>query len=208
MLTLLAILVDGLVYSSWLFIVAVGLSLIFGVMKILNVAHGGLYAFGAYGAATLIGAYFNAGWPPLGGFAMIFLAALGMGLLLGLILERGLLRFMYGRDEVIIVLVTYAAFLISEDVILLVWGPSPYFAFQPYSLLGTTDVGILSFANYDLMLIGLSLVGQQPDLPAGLLGVHSASAARARAERSGPGSAAGPLASSRRPARPRGSTRG
>lgn len=158
MLTLLAILVDGLVYSSWLFIVAVGLSLIFGVMKILNVAHGGLYAFGAYGAATLIGAYFNAGWPPLGGFAMIFLAALGMGLLLGLILERGLLRFMYGRDEVIIVLVTYAAFLISEDVILLVWGPSPYFAFQPYSLLGTTDVGILSFANYDLMLIGLSLV--------------------------------------------------
>jgi branched-chain amino acid transport system permease protein len=47
MLTAFAILVDGLVYASWLFIVAIGLSLIFGVMKILNVAHGAFYAFGA-----------------------------------------------------------------------------------------------------------------------------------------------------------------
>ena len=157
MLTLLAILVDGMVYASWLFIVAVGLSLIFGVMKILNVAHGALYAFGAYGSATLIGAYFDRGLPPLGGFAMILLAAIGTGIVVGLVLERGLLRFMYGRDEVIIVLVTYAAFLISEDLILLIWGPNPYFAFQPYSLLGTTAAGILSFANYDLSLIALSV---------------------------------------------------
>jgi len=51
MLTALTILVDGLVYSSWLFIVAVGLTLIFGVMKVLNVAHGGFYSIGAYTAA-------------------------------------------------------------------------------------------------------------------------------------------------------------
>ena len=158
MLTLVAILVDGLVYSSWLFVVAVGLTLIFGVMKILNVAHGSLYAFGAYLAATLIGLYFDAGWSPLGSFVLPLVAALIVGAVLGIVLERGLLRFMYGRDEVIIVLVTYAAFLVLEDVILLVWGTDPYFAFQPYALLGTTDIGVLSFANYDLSLILLSVV--------------------------------------------------
>lgn len=158
MLTLVAILVDGLIYSSWLFLVAVGLTLIFGVMKILNVAHGSLYAFGAYAAATLIGVYFNAGWAPLGSFGMLLLAAIVVGVVLGLVMERGLLRFMYGRDDVIIVLVTYAVFLILEDVILLVWGTSPHFAFQPYSLLGNTEVGVLAFSNYDLALIGLSVV--------------------------------------------------
>ena len=59
MMTVVAILVDGLVYAAWLFIVAIGLTLIFGVMRVLNVAHGGLYAFGAYSAATAIGALFR-----------------------------------------------------------------------------------------------------------------------------------------------------
>ena len=122
MLTAFAILVDGLVYASWLFIVAIGLSLIFGVMKILNVAHGAFYAFGAYGAATLVGLYFEAELPVAGGFAAMLLAAVLIGLILGSILERGLLRWVYGRDEVIVVLVTYAVFLILEDVLRLIWG--------------------------------------------------------------------------------------
>ena len=50
-----AVLVDGILYASWLFIIAVGLTLIYGVMKILNVAHGSLYALGAYAASTLAG---------------------------------------------------------------------------------------------------------------------------------------------------------
>jgi len=158
MLTLLAILVDGFVYSSWLFIVAIGLTLIFGVMQILNVTHGSLYALGAYAAASLIGVYFRADYWPMGSFLVLLGAALLVGLVVGLILERGLLRFMYGRDEVIIVLVTYATFLILEDVILLAWGTDPYFAFEPYSLLGTTEMGALIFSNYDLALVGLAVV--------------------------------------------------
>ena len=63
MLTAFAILTDGLVYAAYLFLVAVGLTLIFGVMKILNVAHGSFYTFGAYGAATAVGIYFEAGLP-------------------------------------------------------------------------------------------------------------------------------------------------
>ncbi|MFO1350330.1 MAG: branched-chain amino acid ABC transporter permease [Gammaproteobacteria bacterium] len=158
MLTALAILVDGLVYASWLFIVALGLTLIFGVMKVLNVAHGGFYAFGAYAAASTIGVYYEKGYPPLGGYALLLGAAIVVGLVLGLLLERGLLRFMYGRDEVLMALVTFAVFLIMEDVILLAWGGDPYFAYQPYGLLGNTRLGGLNFSNYDIALIGLALL--------------------------------------------------
>ncbi|HEX7928362.1 MAG TPA: branched-chain amino acid ABC transporter permease, partial [bacterium] len=141
MLTLVAILVDGLVYSSWLFIVAVGLSLTFGVMKILNVAHGSLYAYGAYAAATLIGAYFDRGFVALGSYGIMLVSAIVVGAVMGFLLERGLLRLMYGRDEVIIALVTYAVFLVLEDFLIFVWGTSPYFAFQPYQLLGNLSMG-------------------------------------------------------------------
>jgi branched-chain amino acid transport system permease protein len=151
-----AILMDGLVYAAWLFIVAVGLSLIFGVMKILNVAHGSFYAFGAYGAATLVGLYFDAGLPVVGGFAAMLLAAVLIGILLGAILERGLLRWVYGRDEVIVVLVTYAVFLILEDVLRLIWGADSHFAYQPYVALGNVVAGDMIISNYDLALIGLA----------------------------------------------------
>jgi len=155
-LTAFAILVDGLVYASWLFIVAIGLSLIFGVMKILNVAHGAFYAFGAYGAATLVGLYFQADLPVAGAFAALLVAAVLIGLVLGSILERGLLRWVYGRDEVIVVLVTYAVFLILEDVLRLIWGSDSYFAYQPYVALGNVVVGDMIISNYDLGLIALA----------------------------------------------------
>ncbi|HEX6143708.1 MAG TPA: branched-chain amino acid ABC transporter permease [Geminicoccaceae bacterium] len=158
MLIAFAILMDGLVFSSWLFIVAVGLSLIFGVMKILNVAHGSFYAFGAYGAATLVGVYFNAGLPVAGAFAAMLLAAVAIGLVLGFVLERAILRTVYGRDEVIIVLVTYATFLILEDVLLLIWGADSYFAYQPYVAMGNVRVGRMVISNYDLMLIVLAVL--------------------------------------------------
>ncbi len=152
-LTAVIILVDGLVYSSWLFIVAVGLTLIFGVMKVLNVAHGGFYSMGAYAAAWSVGIYFQAGLAPAGGFLLLFGAALAVGVILGLALERGLLRFVYGRDGVIIVLVTYAAFLILENLVLEIWGVDIYLANDPSALLGTTDVMELPFNNYELLLV-------------------------------------------------------
>ena len=157
MLTAAAILIDGLVYASWLFVVAVGLTLIFGVMKILNVAHGSLYAFGAYTTATFVGVYYRSGLPPLGGFAMLVLAALVAGIALGLIIERGLLRFIYQRDELVIVLVTYALFLILEDTIKLIWGVDPLYAAEPYGLLGVSEISDLVLSNYDLAQIGLAL---------------------------------------------------
>ena len=96
-----AILTDGLVYAAWLFIVAIGLTLIFGVMKILNVAHGAFYAFGAYAAATAIGLYFDRGWPVAGGFLLMVTAAMAIGLRDGLHPGAGFLRLVYGKDEVV-----------------------------------------------------------------------------------------------------------
>jgi len=158
MLTFVAIIVDGLVYASWLFLVAVGLTLILGVMRVLNVAHGGFYSFGAYAAAWGIGIYFERGFPDAGSFFVLAGAAIAVGLTLGVLIERGLLRWMYDRDEVVIALITYAVFLILEDAVLLVWGVNPYFAYQPSTLLGNTDIAALPFPNYDLALIALALV--------------------------------------------------
>src|SRR5207244_13047795 len=98
-----------------LLIVAVGMTLWYGGIRWPNVAHGSLYALGTYTAATMVGAWFQRGYAPLGSLALLLAAALVVGLVMGLILELGLLRFLHGRDEVVVVLATYATFLILED---------------------------------------------------------------------------------------------
>ena len=155
-MTGVAIVVDGLIYASWLFIVASGLTLIFGVMRVLNFAHGALYAFGAYSAATAIGLYFDRGWPLAGGFLLMIVAALAIGLVLGFILERVLLQRFRDKDEIITALVTYAAFLILEDVLRMVWGSQGLLVPQPYRAGGMVTIGGLPVGVYDLMLVALA----------------------------------------------------
>jgi branched-chain amino acid transport system permease protein len=157
-LTAFAILTDGLVYAAYLFLVAVGLTLIFGVMKILNVTHGSFYAFGAYGAATAVGIYVNGNLPDAIGFLLMIVIATAIGLVLGLILERGILRFVYGKDEVVIVLVTYAVFLMLEDGIALIWGRESYAAWQPMVAAGSIEIGDLVLSNYDIALVAIAAV--------------------------------------------------
>jgi branched-chain amino acid transport system permease protein len=155
---LFAILVDGTIYFSWLFIVSIGLTLIYGVMKILNIAHGSFYALGAYTAASAVGAYFAGNYPAAGSFLLLIAAGVVVGTVVGFLVERGLLRPMYGRDEIVLVLVTYAAFLVFEDLIKLIWGVDPYFAYQPYALLGRISIGGIGFAVYDLGLLALAIL--------------------------------------------------
>lgn len=154
------ILVDGLIYAGWLFIVSVGLTLVFGVLNILNIAHGSLYAIGAYAAASMVGAYFAWGGDafPYGSYVAMILAALLVALVLGPLLERGLLRYFYGRDEVLNVLVTYAVFLILEDVMKLIWGVNPYFVYEPYTLLGDVEIGPLFYVGYDFAVIAAAII--------------------------------------------------
>jgi branched-chain amino acid transport system permease protein len=151
--SVLAVVVDGVIYASWLFMTAAGLTIIYGVMRILNMAHGSLYALGAYVAATSVGAYLRGGHPPMGSYAVLLLAALAVGLVMGPLVERGLLRFMYGRDEIVLILVTYALFLVLEDVIKLVWGVESYFVYEPYGLLGNFELGPLTYPVYSAAIV-------------------------------------------------------
>ena len=103
----LTIILDGLNYASFLFIVSVGLTIVFGVLKILNVAHGAFYAWGAYAAAYAITQAGELGYPDWIGFLLIFAASIIVGLVLGSIIERLILRKMYAQDEVLIALATF-----------------------------------------------------------------------------------------------------
>lgn len=153
---LFTILLDGLVYASYLFIVAAGLTITFGVMKILNVAHGGFYAWGAYTAAYFIGSASEMGLPDWFGFLIIALAALAVGIALGLVIERVILRRMYGHEEILVVLATFGVFLILEDLILLIFGVNPYFAYQPMVALGNVELGGIFRDVYSLTLFAVA----------------------------------------------------
>ncbi len=156
--TALTILIDGLTYASWLFIVALGLTLVFGVLKILNIAHGSFYALGAYAAASFVGWFAAIGLAPAWSIVAMLLAAVAVAALVAPLTERGLLRFFYGRDEVLLVLVTYALFLILEDVTKLVWGANPYYVSAPYSLFGNVEVGTQVYVGYDFILVALAVI--------------------------------------------------
>ena len=155
---LLSVAVDGVIYSAWLFTAALGLTLIYGVMKIVNVTHGSFYALGAYAAASLTGAWLAEGYPPELSYLVLLVGAVLVTLVVAPLIERGILKFMYARDEVVILLITYAPFLILEDVIKLVWGVNPYFVAEPYALLGSFEVGGLAYPTYNLILVALALV--------------------------------------------------
>jgi len=155
---ILPVIADGIIYSAWLFIAALGLTLIYGVMKIVNVTHGSFYALGAYAGASLTGAWLARGYPPMLSYAVLLVAAALVTLVFAPIIERGILRFMYARDEVVILLITYALFLILEDTIKLIWGVNPYFVAEPYALLGSFDIGGLPYPTYNLIMLGLALV--------------------------------------------------
>jgi len=154
---ILTVIVDGIIYSSWLFVAAIGLTLIYGVMKIVNLTHGSFYALGAYAAASFTGAWIARGYPPMLSYAVLLGSAVIVTLVFAPLIERGILRFMYAKDEVVILLITYALFLILEDVIKLIWGVDPYFIAEPYALLGSFDVGEMTYPTYNLILVGIAI---------------------------------------------------
>lgn len=150
-------LLDGLVYGSLLFLVAVGLTMVFGVLRILNIAHGSFYALGAYLAVVLgLFAAHTLGNPWLS-YPSLLLAALLVGGALGPLVERFVLRWAYARPEVLQLLITFSLFLILEDVQKLVFGVQPYFLDAPFQLLGSVELGGVPYARYQLALILVAL---------------------------------------------------
>jgi branched-chain amino acid transport system permease protein len=150
---LLLAVADGLSYAGLLFLVALGLTLIFGVMGIVNVAHGSLYAFGGYTAATFVTWLTgrSASTPLL--LASLLVAAVLVGIALGAILEAALLRRVQDRDPVMQLLVTFAAFMVFEDMQRLIWGAQPYSAGEVVTRLGTLDLFGVTYTRYQVLLI-------------------------------------------------------
>lgn len=157
MQTALTIVMDGLIDASWIFIVAVGLTLALGVLHILNLAHGNFYAIGAYLAATAVGWYYSGPRPAMLGLLIMLGAALVVAVAMGPLLEFLLFRRLYRSEESVVLLVTYALSLILEDATKLIWGANPYFAYEPYSLFGNVTIGGLSYVGYDVVLIALAV---------------------------------------------------
>lgn len=146
-------LMDGISNAAALFLVALGLTLIFGVMRILNVAHGSLYAWGGYFAATLGMGISHFGLSPMLALPALFVAAIAVGVLLGTVMEFGLLRRILDKDPILQLLVTFAAFMILEDVQRLIWGVQPIFVSDVVNQLGTLEVAGVVYTRYQLLVL-------------------------------------------------------
>jgi branched-chain amino acid transport system permease protein len=150
-----AVFLDGLIFAAWLFLVSAGLTFVYGVLRVLNVAHGSFYSLGAYLAATLVGAIVGRGLSVLLTYPALLAAALVVGLAVGPLMERVLLRRIQGRDEVTGLLLTFAVLLIFEDVTKLIWGVTPWSADAAYGALGQVRLGTVTYAVYPLALVGV-----------------------------------------------------
>jgi branched-chain amino acid transport system permease protein len=146
---------DGIAYGALVFLVAVGMTLVFGVMRILNVAHGSFYALGAYAAASLGIAMAGMGLSPWLAFPMFIVAAAVVGITVGGLMERFLLQRIYGYEETLQLLVTFAVFMMLENVQRLVWGVQPYFYSDPLRQLGNVNVAGITYTAYQTLFLPL-----------------------------------------------------
>jgi branched-chain amino acid transport system permease protein len=150
------VLMSGLFHAAILFLVAAGLQVVFGVQKIFNLACGSFYALGAYVGVTAVGLFVDAGGPPL----LFLLPLVAGGLLVGLVgivVERGLLRFIYDRDETFQLLLTFAIVLMLEDVIRMLWGTAPTSTAGLYLVYGRVGLLGATIPTYNLIVIAASV---------------------------------------------------
>jgi len=138
-------LLNGLQAGTMLFLMAAGLTLVFGVMGLINLAHGSLYMVGAFAAATAAAA--------TGNFFLALVAALAAAALAGALVEMLVLRRLYRRDHLDQVLATFALILIFSEGTRLIFGSFPLYLDVPKALSGTVHLGTLSYPLYRLFII-------------------------------------------------------
>ncbi len=147
---------NSLFYASELFLISAGINLIFGVMRIINLAHGSLFGFGAYMAAWALFA-FSKGLPaPL--IYLIPLAGAAVVGLIGFVVEPTLIRPMYKRAEEYQLLITFGILLILEDAMVLIWGPFPLRVTEAFSQLGSSNILGYLYPNYYILVIGVGFI--------------------------------------------------
>jgi branched-chain amino acid transport system permease protein len=123
---------NGLQLGVMLFLMAAGLTLVFGIMDMINLAHGSLYMVGAYLTATLA--------PLLDSFVLAVLVALPLAALVGMAVEVVALRTLYRREHLDQVLATFGLILFFNELVRIVWGPQPIFLQPPPWLAGTVEI--------------------------------------------------------------------
>jgi branched-chain amino acid transport system permease protein len=154
---LVNVLMSGVFHAAILFLVAAGLQVVFGVQRIFNLACGSFYALGAYVGVAAVQAFVGGGGPP----ALFILPLIAAGLLVGLVgivVERGLLHFIYDRDETFQLLLTFAVVLMLEDLIRLIWGTAPTSTSGLYLVYGQVRILGAIVPTYNLIVIAASLV--------------------------------------------------
>jgi branched-chain amino acid transport system permease protein len=143
---------SGLSVGMFLFLLSVGMSLIFGVTRIVNLAHGSFYMVGAYLMAALIEVLPDS---PVSFWIALVLAPIGVAVLGGVI-EITLLRRVYRRDPMMQLILTFALILIIGTLVLLVWGPDNKSVARPEALAGSVRILGQPFPSYYLLVLGLS----------------------------------------------------
>jgi branched-chain amino acid transport system permease protein len=143
-------LLNGMSFGMLLFLLAAGLSLIFGLMRILNLAHGSYYLLGAYVALSVVEA--------TGSLLLATLAGVAVVVALGVVMERAFLRRLPRHEELPQALLTFGFLLIVGDVSLWIWGGTPQSLPKPELLAASVRVGPLVFPSYRLFLIVVGLV--------------------------------------------------
>ncbi len=138
---------NGLQFGLMLFLLAAGLTLVFGIMDMINLAHGSLYMVGAYLAAAATQAS--------GSFVLGIGAAMLGTAILGLLLEMTLLRRLYARDHLAQVLATFALILIANESVRLIWGAQPVMLNAPDELSGPYEIAGFSYPAYRLLIIAV-----------------------------------------------------
>jgi branched-subunit amino acid ABC-type transport system permease component len=140
---------NGLTYAMFYFLIASGLSLIFGVLGILNFAHGSLYMLGAYLTHQFVSLFVNSP----GQFWWAVLSASLAVALIGGIIERFLLRHLYIREELNQLLFTYALVLIISDFAKIIWGTEQFSVSRPAMLKGAVVILGQYFPKYNIFII-------------------------------------------------------
>ena len=142
---------NGLQFGVMLFLMAAGLTLIFGVMGLINLAHGSLYMIGAFAAAAVAGA--------TGSFLLALIAAMAAAAMAGVLIEVAVIRRLYATDHLDQVLATFALILIASEGTRWVFGSFPLFLDIPDALSGPVTLpGGIEYPLYRLVLIGVGLV--------------------------------------------------
>jgi branched-chain amino acid transport system permease protein len=147
---LLAQLLNGLQYGVLLFLLAAGLTLVFGIMSFVNLAHGSLYMLGAY-AFAVVGSQTES-------FMAGVLAALVTGLVVGFILEKTVVSRLYQRDHLDHVLATFGLVMFFNELVRMLWGPQALFVSLPESLSGTVELWGFTYPSYRFLIIAVGLL--------------------------------------------------